>query len=89
MRQFSHAIEDFPINSLKPYPRNARCHSKAQIKQIAASIERFGFVNPVLTADDGEIVRAMVVLPRRKCLVSRRSLCCASRTFRRSSDAPT
>jgi len=56
MRQFSHAIEDFPINSLKPYPRNARCHSKAQIKQIAASIERFGFVNPVLTADDGEIV---------------------------------
>jgi hypothetical protein len=56
MRQFSHAIEDVPINSLKPYPRNARCHSKAQIKQIAASIERFGFVNPVLTADDGEIV---------------------------------
>src|SRR3984893_17679323 len=56
MRQFSHAIEELPINSLKPYPRNARCHSKAQIKQIAASIERFGFVNPVLTADDGEIV---------------------------------
>ena len=54
--QFSHAIEDVPINALKPYPRNARCHSKAQIKQIAASIERFGFVNPVLTADDGEIV---------------------------------
>src|ERR1700737_594443 len=56
MRQFSHAIEDVPINSLKPYPRNARCHSKAQIKQIAASIERFGFSNPVLIADDGEIV---------------------------------
>jgi ParB-like chromosome segregation protein Spo0J len=56
MRQFSHAIEDIPINARKPYPRNARCHSKAQIKQIAASIERFGFVNPVLTADDGEIV---------------------------------
>jgi len=56
MRQFSHAIENISINSLKPYPRNARCHSKAQIKQIAASIERFGFVNPVLTADDGEIV---------------------------------
>jgi hypothetical protein len=36
MRQFSHAIEDIPINSLKPYPRNARFHSKAQIKQIAA-----------------------------------------------------
>jgi hypothetical protein len=56
MRQFSHAIEDIPINSLKSYPRNARCDSKAQIKQIAASIESCGFVNPVLTADDGEIV---------------------------------
>src|SRR5580700_6037289 len=56
MRQFRHAIADVPINSLKPYPRNARCHSKAQIKQIAASIERFGFVNPVLTANDGAIV---------------------------------
>jgi DNA modification methylase len=40
----------------KPYPRNARRHSKAQIKQIASSIERFGFTNPVLVADDGEIV---------------------------------
>ena len=29
MRQFGHAIEDISINSLKPYPRNARCHSKA------------------------------------------------------------
>jgi ParB-like nuclease domain len=29
---------------------------KAQIKQIAASIERFGFNNPVLIADDGGIV---------------------------------
>ena len=44
------------FTSLKPYPRNARTHSKKQIKQIAASIERFGFVNPVLIGDDGEII---------------------------------
>jgi ParB-like chromosome segregation protein Spo0J len=50
------SIEYVPIRLLKPYPRNARCHSRAQVKQIAASIERFGFVNPVLTADNGEIV---------------------------------
>jgi len=56
MRQFSPAIERVSVQSLKPYPRNARRHSKAQIKQIAASIERFGFSNPVLIADDGEIV---------------------------------
>lgn len=41
-----------PISQLKPLPRNARTHSKAQIKQIANSIERFGFTNPVLV--DGE-----------------------------------
>ena len=45
-----------PISELKPYPRNARTHSKKQIRQIADSIERFGFTNPVLISDDGEIV---------------------------------
>ena len=44
------------IASLRAYPRNARTHSRKQVKQIAASIERFGFTNPVLIADDGEII---------------------------------
>jgi DNA modification methylase len=44
------------IAALRPYPRNARTHSRKQIKQIAASIERFGFTNPVLISDEGEIV---------------------------------
>ena len=44
------------ITSLKPYAHNARTHSKKQIKQIARSIERFGFTNPVLISDDGEII---------------------------------
>jgi ParB-like nuclease family protein len=56
MRQFNPAIDHISVRSLKPHPRNARRHSKGQIKQIAASIERFGFSNPVLIADDGEIV---------------------------------
>jgi len=42
--------------SLRPYARNARRHSKAQIKQLAASIEQFGFVSSVLISDDGEII---------------------------------
>lgn len=49
-------IECLPINTLTPNPRNARTHSKAQIKQIAASIEEFGFVNPVLIDGDGQII---------------------------------
>ena len=35
------------ISALQPYARNARTHSRRQIKKIAASIDRFGFVNPV------------------------------------------
>ncbi len=44
------------ITSLKPYAGNARTHSKKQVRQIAASIERFGFTNPVLISDAGEIL---------------------------------
>jgi ParB-like chromosome segregation protein Spo0J len=36
------------ITELKPDPRNARVHSKAQIRQLAASIEAFGFNVPIL-----------------------------------------
>jgi hypothetical protein len=40
-------FENRPTNSLRPYPGNARTHSPKQIKQIARSIDRFGFNNPV------------------------------------------
>jgi DNA modification methylase len=33
---------------LRPQPNNPRTHTAKQIKQIAASIKEFGFVNPVL-----------------------------------------
>ena len=49
-------IVERAIESLKPYARNARTHSKKQIAQIARSIERFGFTNPVLIGDDDEII---------------------------------
>jgi DNA modification methylase len=42
------AIETVPISALKPWSRNARTHSKKQIRQIADSIAEFGFTNPVL-----------------------------------------
>jgi hypothetical protein len=44
------------VAGLRPYAGNARAHSKKQIRQIAGSIERFGFTNPVLVSDEGEIV---------------------------------
>ena len=36
------------IEEIKANPRNARTHSKAQIRQIAESIKAFGFGAPVL-----------------------------------------
>src|SRR5947208_3215933 len=56
MQLISPSIEHVSVRSLRPYPHNARRHSKGQIKQIADSITRFGFNNPVLIADNGEIV---------------------------------
>lgn len=49
-------IELRPISALRPYPGNARTHSRKQIRQIAASIRRFGFTNPVLISDSDEII---------------------------------
>lgn len=39
-----------------PYAGKARVRSKKQVRQIAASIQRFGFTSPVLISDDGEII---------------------------------
>ena len=39
-----------------PNKGNARTHTKKQIRQIASSIKRFGFTNPVLIDDHGEII---------------------------------
>jgi ParB family transcriptional regulator, chromosome partitioning protein len=38
----------WPLDRLAPYERNARTHSTEQVAQIAASIQEFGFTNPIL-----------------------------------------
>ena len=42
--------------TLKPWSRNARTHSKKQIRQIADSIAEFGFTNPILIDCDNTIL---------------------------------
>jgi DNA modification methylase len=49
-------VEARSPSDLRPYSRNARTHSRKQIRQIADSIERFGFTNPVLVSDESEII---------------------------------
>ncbi len=50
------AVRMRPVGELRPYARNARTHSRRQVRQIADSITRFGFTNPVLTDDAGGII---------------------------------
>src|SRR6516162_10798451 len=50
------AIEPMAVARLRPSAGNARTHSKKQIRQIANSIARFGFTNPILIDGDGIVV---------------------------------
>lgn len=50
-------IEVIPVDLVTPYFGNARTHSDEQIAQIAASIQEFGFCNPILV-DRGNVVIA-------------------------------
>ncbi|MBS5828249.1 MAG: site-specific DNA-methyltransferase [Campylobacter concisus] len=44
------------IGELTPYINNARTHSDEQVDQIVASIKEFGFTNPLLIDEKGEII---------------------------------
>jgi DNA modification methylase len=45
-----------PLDQIKPNPRNARTHSTRQESQIAASIENYGFRNPILVDEHSMII---------------------------------
>jgi DNA modification methylase len=49
-------VEYMEAARLCPFGRNARTHSKKQIRQLADSIRAFGFTNPVLIDDGGTIL---------------------------------
>jgi ParB-like chromosome segregation protein Spo0J len=49
-------LEMWAVDRLVPYERNARTHSPEQVAQIAASIQEFGFTNPILVAADAGIL---------------------------------
>lgn len=44
------------INALKPYNNNPKKHDKKQIWQVANSIKRFGFIQPIVIDKKNEIV---------------------------------
>lgn len=49
-------VEQIPVRLLRAYDRNARVHSKKQLRSIAKSIETFGFCVPALIDKDNQII---------------------------------
>lgn len=47
------SVRLLPLGDLIPNERNARTHPEEQVEQIAESIRKFGFTNPILADVDG------------------------------------
>lgn len=49
-------IQYIPTENLNPYQNNAKKHPEKQVQQIAASIQQFGFINPIIVNSSKEII---------------------------------
>ena len=49
-------IEQVAVGKLRPHPTNVHVHSKKQIAQIANSIGQFGFIDPIICNESGQIL---------------------------------
>ena len=49
-------IENVALSQIRAYVKNAKNHPESQIQQIAASIQQFGFNNPILADENLEII---------------------------------
>ena len=56
MRQQNLSVTYEPINIIIPYSNNSRTHSDSQIDQVAASIQEFGFTNPILIDENKTVI---------------------------------
>lgn len=77
------------IDELKPDPANPRRHSTKQVRQIANSIDTFGFNVPVLRIATGMSSQAMAGCLPPRSLAGARSRRCASITSPGRRPAPS
>lgn len=49
-------IQQRPLHEIFPYGKNAKKHTNKQVMQIAASIQEFGFNQPIVVDKDGVII---------------------------------
>src|SRR4029077_886191 len=52
----SRLIQFWPLERLIPYENNPRTHSHKQVKQIARSLKKFGFVNPLIVDENSGLL---------------------------------
>ncbi len=50
------ALELVPIDAVKPAARQVRIHTESQLTKLAASVDRFGFVTPIIIDSHGSII---------------------------------
>jgi DNA modification methylase len=61
-------LETVLTASVKPYSRNSRTHSKAQVKLLSRSIQEYGFTNPIPITENGEVIAGHARLEAAKLL---------------------
>jgi DNA modification methylase len=49
-------VEKWNIEKLIPYAKNSRTHSDSQVAQIASSMKEWGWTNPILVDEGGQII---------------------------------
>ncbi|NCU39190.1 DNA modification methylase, partial [Candidatus Saccharibacteria bacterium] len=54
--KITNRFELVSVDSLIPYSRNARTHSKEQILQLRSSLREFGFVSPIIVDKELNII---------------------------------
>ena len=67
-----HEIQYVSPDALKPNPRNAHTHSKKQIRQIADSIDAYGFTVPVMIDETSMLLAGHGRLEAAKLRASRK-----------------
>lgn len=55
-------------SALRPSPYNSRAHTRQQIKAVAGSITTYGWTNPILIDDDGNVIAGHARLEAAKLL---------------------
>ena len=49
-------ITEMKLADIKPYEKNQKKHPEEQVKNIATSIKKYGFVQPIVLSADNEII---------------------------------